>query len=216
MELIQIKSEKINLSLKMLDVGRELRRRYMQTSEPKKITIRCLRSIKRSAQYLAHQHNCHQIDIYRIVVRRGIPHLYDLPGVTDVKDVRIFLLKNAADLDDIRAQEMRFFDFKTNETVLFTGRFPESDISQCDSLAEILSLNRTVVCQMAMIHSLVRTDIPAHFHNLMADAFIRFRNDVKRWGERAVKTKNNCEKISASASKIGFEEIFGEGIYECE
>ena len=216
MELRQINSNIINLSLRPIDMQEELRRYYIKTAELKKISIRCLLSIKRSVQYLAHNHNCHQIDIYRIAVNKGIPHLYGLPGLTDVKEVRVFLLKNAADLDDLRALEGRFFDLKTDETSLFTGRFTEGDIRQCDNLADTLSLNRSIICQMAMIHSLVRTEVPAHFHNQMAKVFIRFRKDVKRWGERAVKAKKICEKINGNPLKIHCDDIFGEDICELE
>ena len=216
MDLKQIKSNTINLSLRRIDIQKEVRRFFIHVTDLKKISIRCLLSIKRSVQYLAHQHNCHQIDIYRIAVNKGIPHLYGLPGVTEVKEARVFLLAHAADLDDIRALEGRFFDLKTNETALFTGRFPVGDISQCDNLADHLSLNRSIICQMAMIHSLVRTEVPAHFHNQMAKVFIRFRKDIKRWGERAVKAKKNCEKVSGSPSKIHCDDIFGENICELD
>ena len=195
---------------------KELRRFYIQPSELKKISIRILLSIKRSVQYLAHQHNCHQIDVYRIAVNRGIPHLYGLPGLTDVKEVRVFLLKHAADLDDIRALEGRFFDLKTDETALFTGRFAEGDVRQCDNLADALSLSRSIICQMAMIHSLVRAEVPAHFHNQMAKVFIRFRKDIKRWGKRAVNAKKTCEKINGNPSKIHFDDIYGEDICDLE
>ena len=215
MEFIQFPN-KNSQSLQLIDVKKELRRCRMQTVELKKITIRCLRPIKRCAQYLAHQHNCHQIEIYRLAVHMGIPHLHELPGVADVRDVKIYLLENAADLDDIRAQETRFFDFKINETVLFTGRIAESDISQCDNLSDILSLSRSIICQMAMIHTLVRTEIPVQFHNEMAEVFIRFRKKVKRWGERAVKAKKNCEKIATNFQKIDYAQIYGEEIGELD
>jgi len=197
-------------------MNKELRRLYMLSGEQKKISIRCLLSIKRSVQYLAHQFSCHQIDIYRIAFNKGISQLYGLPGVADIKETRIFLLKHAADLDDIRQLEGRFFDLKTNETTLFTGRFPEADIRQCDNLADALSLNRSIICQMAIIHSLVRTEVPVHFHNQMAKVFIRFRKDMKRWGERAVKTKRTCEKINGKPLKIQCDDIFGEDICELE
>jgi hypothetical protein len=216
MELRQIKSNIINLSLRPIDMYKEVRRFFIHTNDLKKISIRCLLSIKRSVQFLAHQHNCHQIDIYRIAVNKGIPYLYSLPGIKDVIGVRVFLLKHAADLDDIRALEQRFFDLKTNETALLTGRFPEKDIRQCDNLADAISLNRSIICQMAMIHSLVRTEIPAHFHNQMAKVFIRFRKDIKRWGKRAIKLKKTCEMINGSPSKIHYEDIYGEDICEIE
>ena len=216
MELRQINSNIINLSLRPIDMHKEVLRFFIKAAEQQKISIRRLLSIKRSVQYLAHQHNCHQIDIYRIAVSKGISHLYGLPGVEEIKEARVFLLKHAVDLDDIRALEGRFFDLKTNETTLFTGRFPEGDIRQCDNLADTLSLNRSIVCQMAMIHSLVRTEVPAPFHNQMAKVFIRFRKDIKRWGKRAVNAKKTCEKINGSPLKIHYGDIYGEDICELE
>ena len=109
MELKQINSNTINLSLRPIDMNKELRLLHMLSGEQKKISIRCLLSIKRSVQYLAHQFSCHQIDIYRIAFNKGISQLYGLPGVADIKETRIFLLKHAADLDDIRQLEGRFF-----------------------------------------------------------------------------------------------------------
>ena len=168
-----------------------------------------LKVIRRSVQYLSYQYQFKQIDVYRVAVHLGVKFLYGLPGVTAIKDSRHHLLKHAIDLDDIRLLENRFFDFKSNETTRFFGRFPEEDINQCSGLAEILGLNKAIVVQIAIIYPLLHADIPVPAYNQMGEIFIRFRKDLEGWAQRALKLKNECRESDDNMCKIPLEDIIG-------
>ena len=188
----------------------EIRKFWVNSNELKGISIRhLLKVIRRSIQYLSYQYQVKQIEIYRVAVHLGIRFLYELPGVETIKEARHHLLKYSIDLDDIRLFENRFFDFKSNETTRFFGRFPEEDVNQCNGLADILGLNKTIVVQIATIYPLLHADIPVPAYNQMGEIFIRFRKELESWAEQAAELKNECRKGNDIMCRIPLEDIIG-------
>lgn len=150
--------------------------------------------VRRSVQYLSYQYQAKQIEIFRVALRFGIRFLYDQPGVAIIKQAKHHLLEYSLDLDNIRLFESRFFDFKSNETARFFGRFPEEDVNQCNGLADILGLNKNIIVQIAIIYTLLHDDIPAANFDQMVEILERFLNELENWAKKAGEIKNDCKK----------------------
>lgn len=171
-----------------------------------------LRVIKRSICGLTYEYNLKQIEICRVAVHLGIPYLFNLPAVEEIKQARIYILKYVQDVDDIRLLERGFFDLCSNDVTRFSGYFPTEDTSQVQALAEILSLPNSVIYQVAMIYSLLHADeIPVTPHNHMIEIFARFCSDIQRWAitakEIEIKVKKKCDNQNQQVEKIPVNEI---------
>lgn len=210
MKLRPFESNPPDQKLITINLPEEISRLWVNSNELKGVNVRnFLKVIRRSVQFLSYQYQVKQIDICRVAVHLGVKFLYGLPGIMTIKECRHHMLQHSIDLDDIRLLENRFFDFKSNETERFFGRFPEEDINQCNGLADILGLNKAIVLQIAIIYPLLYADIPVLAYNQMGEIFIRFRKDLESWAQRALKLKNECRKNDDNICKIPLEDIIG-------
>lgn len=206
-------NEVIDLTPNRIYLPDELRRFWIDKNSLKKVRVRTWqKSIKRAVQLLAFEHECSQIDIYRIAMHLGIPYLWGLPTVRQIEQAHAYVLKYEADNEILRFFEGRFFDFQSNDTCQFTGDFPKEDTSQCEGLSDRLGLPSSVIYQMAIIYSLLHvSNVPTKPYNKIAKIYMRFRRNLEEWSIYAIKMRQECENNNHvdHKTKIPLEEVLG-------
>ena len=115
----------------------------------------------------------------------------------------------------IRMIENRFFDLGTCDTQRYYNRFPENDVVACNSLANDLSISKSLIFQLSIMGTLLHVDSNIHprLYNQMAKVVIRFRKELLSWAKKAVEIENSCRKKAVSfhcEEKIPFEDAVGE------
>lgn len=165
------------------------------------------RDLKRAFSYLANDYDHPRVEIERVCANIGAPYLYSLPGVSQIKRARHFVIENSENNGDtIRILENRFFDIGTNDTIRYQGRLICSDKSQITNLAETLGIRSGIVYQMAFIYALLHTEIPVPIYNTLGRLFQEFCRKVQEWGEDAKKIQREC-RLSNGGYRIPIEEI---------
>jgi hypothetical protein len=96
----------------------------------------------------------------------------------------------------------------------YTNRFPENDVAACNGLASELSLNKSIIFQIAIMGTLLHTDgiIHSRLYNQMAEIVIRFRVKLMEWGRKAAEIENECRREVAACGyeqQIPFEHAVG-------
>ena len=218
MKLISTGSDVLNLQIVPINLEKRLKNFWMNGSEMKGVSVRnYLKTIKYTNEGLSYRFNCSRVDIERICLRYGIGYIYRLPGVAQIKATRKYLMDNFTELDDIRMIENRFFDLGTCDTQRYDNRFPENDVVACNSLANDLSISKSLIFQLSIMGALLHVDSNIHprLYNQMAKVVIRFRKELLGWAKKAVDIENYCRKKAVSfhcEEKIPFEDAVGEHV----
>lgn len=197
--------DSIDLSPERIDIEKRLKTFWTNGTEMKAVHVRnYLQVIKNVVEGLSQKFKCSQVDIERICLRYGTAYICQQAGVAEIKRTKQYLINNFPEPDRLKSLQ-RFFDMGTTDVLQYTNRFPENDVAACNCLASELSLNKSIIFQIAIMGTLLHTDgvIHSRLYNQMAEIVIRFRGKLVEWGKKAAEIENECRREAAA---IGYEQ----------
>ena len=197
-----------------LEVG--IRNQWEPNDELKNDKIEhCLQIVKWNLIDIADRLSMSQADVARYAVHFGIRRLFHLPGITEIREIRSFVLHNSEDPEHRRWFDSGSFDLGTSSTVTLRTRLFEKDQAQCAGLASIVGLAPPLIRQLAMMAVLIESrELPVEHNNEMVAILKGFREWIEGRVEKARWIKERVEEEAAKRpKKVGarrtWEEVVG-------